>query len=352
MSARFSLVCLNVWALPFGIAERTDERMREIGARMRGWDADALALQEVWTDAARAALGGSARAAGFEHVFDPGGGLVVASRRPFLAAAFQPYALAGIATHVHRGDFQGRKGFARVRLATELGPLELVDTHLHAQYEPDGRDPYLGHRTGQAVELAAALSGLDLPLVAAGDFNCREGRPEYRVLTGLAGLRDSGVELDRREPTSSSGKRIDYAFARDGGGVLLRPLALSRVSLQGELSDHAGIAATFELAEGAPARFAPDAEARAQAAQILERAAREARARRRRDRVSAGAALLAAAAALLATRQSRRRFLAGGLAAGALLALPLGVVQGLSSEHFGPREAEAFERVRALLAEL
>jgi sphingomyelin phosphodiesterase 2 len=352
MSLRFSLVSLNVWALPFRIAERTDERIRKIGERMPAWDADVLALQEAWTGPSRAALAASARRAGYAHLFDPGGGLIVASRLPFESAQFQPYTLAGIATHVHRGDYQGGKGFARVRLRTSVGPLELVDTHLHAQYEPDAEDTYLGHRTGQAVELAAALPRLDAPLVAAGDFNTREGRPEYRVLTGLAGLRDGGVELDRREPTSSSGNRIDYVFARDGGGVAVRPLALARISVPGELSDHAGIAATLELAPGPPAPFTRDAEAHAQAAAILARGEALARARRRQDRVSAGAALLAAAAAALTRRQTRRRFLARGLTAGAALAAPLGLFQGLSSDYWGPREVEAFGRVRALLPDL
>jgi sphingomyelin phosphodiesterase 2 len=349
MSERLAVVSLNVWALPFGIAERTAERMREIGARMRGWDAELLALQEVWTADARAVLGAAARDAGFAHVFDPGGGLVMASRRPFLSAEFRRYALGGIATHVHRGDYLGGKGFTRVRIQTGLGPLEIVDTHLHAQYEPDGADPYLGHRIGQTVELAAALAARALPVVAAGDFNAREGRPEYRVLTGLAGLRDSGAALGRRETTSSSGNRIDYVFTRDGGGVQVRPLALERVSLQGEISDHAGIRAALELAPGEPAPFARDTEAHAQAAAILERGAAEARARRRRDRVSAAGALLGAAAALLTARQTRRRALAGGLAAGAALAAPLGLIQAASADWFGPREADAFLRVRAQL---
>jgi sphingomyelin phosphodiesterase 2 len=352
MSQRLSLVTLNVWALPFGIARRTSERLREIGERMRRWDADVLLLQEAWTDAAREGLAAAARASGRTHVFDPGGGLLVASHLPFEAAEFRPYALAGIATHLHRGDYQGGKGFARVRVRTAVGPLELVNTHLHAQYEPDGADAYLGHRTGQAVELAAALGEPALPLVAAGDFNTSEGRPEYRVLTGLAGLRDAGVELDRREPTSGSGERIDLVFARDAAGTAARPVALERISVQGELSDHAGLAAEIELADTPGASVARDAAAHAQAAEILARSARRARARRRQERVTAGAALLAAASALLAARQTRRRFLGRGLAAGAALAAPVGLVQALSSERWVPGEVEAFARVEALLASL
>ncbi len=352
MSARLSLVTLNVWALPFGIARRTGERLREIGERMRRWDADVLLLQEAWTDAARESLAAAARASGRAHVFDPGGGLMVASRLAFERAEFQPYALAGIATHVHRGDYQGGKGFARVRVRTPRGPLELVNTHLHAQYEPDGADAYLGHRTGQAVELAAALRDPALPLVAAGDFNTREGRPEYRVLTGLAGLRDAGVALDRREPTSSSGERIDLVFARDGDGAAVRPLALERISVQGELSDHAGLTAEVELSAAPRAPFARDAEAHAQAAEILARGARRARARRRQDRVAAGAALVAAASALLTARATRRRFLGRGLAAGAALAAPVGLLRALSSERWIPGEVESYARVEALLAEL
>ena len=323
---RLRIATLNVWALPLGLARDTGRRLRAIGALLER--ADVWAFQEVWTGGARRSLSDAAR---HLHVVHGGGGLLVASRFPLEQPRFQAYALRGIATHLHRGDYAGGKGFLRVVAAGPDGPLTLVTTHLHAQYDPDGQDPYHAHRTGQVVELASDLRDAPDPLIALGDFNVREGRPEHRVLLGLSGLRDTAVELDRREPTSSSGTRIDYVFLRGG----LRAVALER--LEG-YSDHAGLVATLEPG---PARRGPLEPAAGDLARpILAEGLAAARARRTRDRlVAAGAA----GTGLAAVRWTRRRFVA------ASLALPFAGGFGVSAEVWVPGEVGAFERVAAML---
>lgn len=336
---RIRVATLNVWALPLGLAPRRAERIRAIGARLARHEADVWALQEVWTGAAREALARDARAAGYTVVHG-GGGLLLASRLPVEESAFRPFALAGIATHVHRGDYQGGKGFLTARLRTPEGPLVVVDTHLHAQYAPDGADPFFAHRVGQVVELAAAVAPVAAPLVLAGDFNAREDRPEYAILRGLTGVRDAAAELDRREPTSSSGTRIDYVFTRGP-----QPRAARVFLEQGTYSDHAGLLVELERAPGHAARPDPDAAARAR--EILARGQREAAVRRRRERgLAAGAAGLGVGALVARRAVSRRRFL---LAAGAAAALPAAALLGVSAERWVAGEVEAFGRVAGLL---
>jgi len=323
---RLRIATLNVWALPLGLARNTRKRLHAIAMLLDR--ADVWAFQEVWTGEARRILSEAAR---HLHVAHGGGGLLVASRLPLEAPRFRAYALRGIATHVHRGDYAGGKGFLRVALAGPDGPISLVTTHLHAQYDPDGRDPYHAHRTGQVVELASDLRSAPDPLIALGDFNVREGRPEHRVLLGLTGLRDAALELDRREPTSSSGTRIDYVFLRGG----LAPVAIER--LEG-YSDHAGLIATLE--PGPPRAGSLEPAVAELARPILAEGLAEARDRRTRDRLLAAGA---AGTGLAATRWTRRRFVA------ASLALPLVGGFGFSAEVWEGGEVAAFERVAAML---
>jgi len=263
----------------------------------------------------------------------------VASRLAIESAAFRRYALAGIATHLHRGDFQGGKGFQTLRLRTPAGPLALVNTHLHAQYHPDDRDPFLGHRTGQVVELAASLRTLKEPLVAAGDFNLREDQDGYRILTALTGLEDAAVQLDRREPTSSFGTRIDFVLTRGP-----RPRRVGVFAERGLLSDHAGVVAELEIASGRPPSR-PDPVAVAEARALLAAGRADALHRRRLARAGVIAATATGAGALALRRVSRRRFLLGATAA---LALPCAVLSAMSAERWVSGEIEAFDRVAAL----
>ena len=330
---------LNVWALPLGLAPERESRMQAIGRHLAGDAAEVWALQEVWTDDARRILSQAAAAAGMQ-VAHGGGGLMVASQLPIESAAFRSYALAGIATHVHRGDYLGGKGFQSLHLRAPAGPVVLVNTHLHAQYHPDDRDPFLGHRTGQVVELAAFLARVPEPLVAAGDFNLREEQDGYRILTGLTGLADAAVELDRREPTSSSGTRIDFVLTRGP-----RPRRIGVFAERGLLSDHAGVVAELEIAPGKhPSR--PDPGVVAEARALLAAGRADALRRRRLDRASVIAATAAGAGALALRHVSRRRFLLG---ATATLALPGALLSAVSAERWVSGEIEAFDRVAALL---
>lgn len=333
------IATLNVWALPLGIAPENGPRMHAIGRRLTEGEAQVWAFQEVWTDDARRILSDAAAAAGMQ-VAHGGGGLMVASQFPIESAAFRSYSLAGIATHLHRGDYMGGKGFQTLRLRTPAGPLALVNTHLHAQYHADDRDPYLGHRVGQVVELAESLQTVREPLVAAGDFNLREDHPGYGILAGLTGLEDAAVQLDRRELTSSSGTRIDFILTRGP-----RPRSVGVFAERGLLSDHAGVVAELEIAPGKPPGW-PDPGAVAEARALLAAGRADAVRRRRLDRSGVIAATAAGAGALALRPVSRRRFLLGTTAA---LALPAALLSAVSAEQWVSGEIEAFDRVAALL---
>jgi hypothetical protein len=225
---------------------------------------------------------------------------------------------------------------------------------------------------GQLVEIAAALAAIPRPIIALGDFNIREHNPEYRVVTGLTGLRDAAAWLDRREPTvlsahpyrgagHESDERIDYVFLRRGRGVELRPLQLARSFDQrlqfdgepGAYSDHAGVQAEIEIEGG---RFlelpAPDPAAQALAAELLALGREQARARRSGQRWLAGASLAAALSSGVAARDlrvGRRRLLRAGLRGLALAGLATTGAAALLAEHFVPAELDAYDQVERTL---
>jgi hypothetical protein len=212
------------------------------------------------------------------------------------------------------------------------------------------------------------------PVVAAGDFNMREGRPEYALFTSLTGMRDAAAELSRRQPTAmrtnpyriqrsgTNEERIDYVFARDGDGRRVRVRSLARIfddtpagGARG-YSDHAGLVAEVEL-ESDPAIRAPrpGAAASALAARALAEGRAIAVSRRGEQRVTAAAALAGAGLAAVGARRqtlSRRRLLRAGLGAGALLAAPFGFSNAALAELAVPDEVRGYDLVAARLAEL
>jgi endonuclease/exonuclease/phosphatase family metal-dependent hydrolase len=205
---------LNAWGLPEPLARDVTERIDAIGEKLPDYDLDVIAFQEVWTTEARRSLVRAGTRAGLVHSWagEPAtwsqgterGGLLILSRLPIESVRFESFSLRGEPERaVSNLEYLSGKGFATVTLRTPLGPIALINTHLHARYKTSPHN-YVPHRTGQSIQLAARYASTELPLVIVGDFNFREGEPDYRVLTGLLGLRDSAVELERRQSTTLS----------------------------------------------------------------------------------------------------------------------------------------------------
>ena len=360
------ILSLNVWGLPWPVGQEVALRIAAIGDALPLLAPDAAAFQEAWTADTRVALARAGRRAGLGHAFpDPSGpgrgGLLLLSRHPLREARFTAYALNGFPERIDHADYWGGKGFIACEIETGDSAIALAATHLHARYAERPLDPYVGHRTAQVVQLAAALRAVPLPLVAVGDFNFEESFEEHAVLAGLTGLEDVALALDRREDTvrwpgsqrhepGRAGARIDYLFFRSGREASLRPLAIERVLdraalIDGRaqnLSDHAGLLAEFELAPGGVALPPVDPGAAALARRLLLEG-REATVGRRsalRWSGAAGFAAALAAAPVLRSRLSRRRFLGASVAAVAGLA---GGGSLFLSEEVRPAELDAFD---------
>jgi len=377
---RLRIVTLNTWTLPWRLSRDTPRRMQAIAAQLPVLEADVIGFQEVWTrSAAQILLAGAERAGLHAHWDVPGSfrksGLLVASRHPIERARFEAFALNGKPQRIQHSDYYGGKGFVRLELKTPGGRIDVVNTHLHAQYTRAKDDLYHGHRVGQMVQLVLALQKITAPLVAVGDFNAQEETPEYAVLRGLSGLRDVAAELDHRQMTVlaenpyrrsvwNAQERIDYIFVRHGVQTRVEPLVIKRVFDEtldfdghaGTYSDHAGLVADVEITNGkTQPPFEPDPAAAARALASLREERAMAQQQQNTSRNTAGSFGLAAALALLSARSQaldRRRLVRGLLLGTGFAALPLGACNLAFSEHFIREELAAYDALIARLAQL
>jgi len=368
---------LNVWGLPEPFAEDAAARMRAIGRELVSLDLDVIAFQEVFTAQARDLLRAAGTRAGLDHHWHglesrDGGGLLVLSRLPVEEARFERYALRGDVEHLDTGEYLSGKGFVRLRLATPEGPFDFIATHLHARHSSLATDGYMPHRTGQIVQLATHALDRDLPLVAVGDFNLTDARPEYRVLTGLTGLRDIAAELGRSFPTavgsnpyrsgrSDARKRVDYVFVREGGTSAIEAVSVERafdrpIEIAGRraaFSNHLGVVAEIKIKPRIGAASPQFNEGAVElAARILAEGKAQAERRRADRRLASGTGMLCAMAAAAATRGgpvSRRRLLRGVFKGASLMALSSSVGFSALSEHFVPDEIDAFDDAKLRL---
>ena len=378
---RLRVFTLNVWGLPAPVGRHVPERLAAIAAHFPTLDCDLALFQEVWTEPARALLVEAGRAAGYEHVWHrsparSGSGLLVLSRLPLHRPRFTPFALGGLPQRITHADYYAGKGFVLFDVDPGEGPVTVLDTHLHARYDP-GVDEYVGHQAAEIIEIAAALRKVRNPLIAAGDFNVRPGSRRHRVLVELGGLVDAAATLGAPEATSTTDNpyrrgraqedsRIDYVFCRDGATRAARPVSVERVfdepieiaGAEGAYSDHAGVLAAIEIGSRPRPEPAPDPGAYALAAKLLEEGRAIAKRRRRNERVGAAAAAAGGGAAFWAATRgripllTRRVFLRGALHGGAGLALLAAGGLTLLSERYVADELSAYDELDALLAAL
>ena len=367
---------LNVWGLPEPVGYQVAPRLRALANQLPGLGLDVLALQEVWSAEARERLVRAGQEADLGYAWQrPGsfrdGGLLVLSRIPILSARFERYDLPGQPPIADHFDYYAGKGFLHVKLAGDSGPVHVFDTHLHARYGSDVPHEYHSYRVGQIVQLALALRATREPAIVTGDFNLRDSTTEYRILTGLTGVRDVAAELSRPEPTvydahpfrrTRRDRRIDYVFVRDGEGLGVRSRSVRRVfddvfeiaGRPASYSDHAGVLADLELVRSsAAAPPAPQAEALELASNSLAQGRAQTRRRRRQDRLAAGLGLggaLLATASVRDQRVTRRRLLRASLQGVALLSLAPGLGFSILSEVYAPDELRTFDQLGAHLA--
>jgi endonuclease/exonuclease/phosphatase family metal-dependent hydrolase len=126
-----------------------------------------------------------------------------------------------------------KRSAVMAQVATEAGPLWVIGTHLD---NPSGAGSV---RSAQISELLTFWDGRT-PALILGDFNAVPNDPVIATVVD-AGFVDVGGTLSSEQPTSESGRRIDYIFATSA-------LTVDAVSIpQVDASDHRPVVATLTL---------------------------------------------------------------------------------------------------------
>eukprot|EP00195_Chlamydomonas_chlamydogama_P015998 CAMPEP_0202912488 /NCGR_PEP_ID=MMETSP1392-20130828/57892_1 /ASSEMBLY_ACC=CAM_ASM_000868 /TAXON_ID=225041 /ORGANISM="Chlamydomonas chlamydogama, Strain SAG 11-48b" /LENGTH=193 /DNA_ID=CAMNT_0049603409 /DNA_START=57 /DNA_END=636 /DNA_ORIENTATION=+ len=133
-------------------------------------------------------------------------------------AAFWRYAAAGDPAAITCGDYYAGKGFGWSRIATPKGPVDVFNTHIHANYSHRvsrhhhsatstsssssdtvfmvPQDDFAPYRMSQVLELAQAIRHISstgsIGVVLGGDLNAKPFLLEMALLRVLLpGLRDA-----------------------------------------------------------------------------------------------------------------------------------------------------------------
>jgi sphingomyelin phosphodiesterase 2 len=230
----------NLWVVGFN----RPARMRAIGDKLAELDPDIVGFQEVFVPKDRdiliQALAGT-RLKYLEYFPSAtmGSGLLMASAYPIEESFFHRYTASNQWYHVWEGDFWAGKGISVSRIRTPAGAIDVFNTHAQAGY---GRQANADARAVQMQEAALfmqeAASGT-APVFAVGDWNCREGAPEYDRLIEEARL----LRLMDYRPS------IDNIFAVDSPHYHYELIDFEVVHRhQGlRLSDHEGYLATVRI---------------------------------------------------------------------------------------------------------
>ncbi|MBC8030601.1 MAG: endonuclease/exonuclease/phosphatase family protein [Pyrinomonadaceae bacterium] len=168
----------------------------------------------------------------FAHNLDYQGGqygVAVLSRFPIVRIDHRKYENKRVAE---------RRGMLRVELNVKGRTLNFVTTHLDYQYDDS--------RLFETEQLLNFLADVKDPLIVAGDFNDEPTGSTYKLLSSRfddVWIRSNAKSEGFSYPSDKPVKRIDYIFARKGGGV--KPKRAWIVNTLA--SDHLPVIADLEL---------------------------------------------------------------------------------------------------------
>jgi endonuclease/exonuclease/phosphatase family metal-dependent hydrolase len=244
---RLRVLTWNVWGLP-AVSTNLEARIAALPDAIAKLDPDVVLLQELWaeSDGVRVRQGLAQRgypyASHLAHTAYGITGLFTASKRPLKDLGFLPFASGRIGHSFWHLEWIASKGVGSFSVETSLGPIEVQNTHLQAQYETD---VYAAERLSQAGEIASMRQNRALPLVLGGDFNTGSEELPRQALLALDVLTDT-----------TPSPRPDTIFVRNGETMRIRlvetrealtePVTLAN-GVTTELSDHPAVVVDLEL---------------------------------------------------------------------------------------------------------
>lgn len=200
----------NAWLLPFASDDLVG-RALAIGPAIRELEPDLVCLQEAWYSPATDAIRGSLRPRLPFYVV-AGGGLATLSRWPIIWNEYVPFEDHPKLSMVERF---AKKGWLLTILATPLGPVQVVNTHLVWEGRRASGPKQDRAHWAQVTALNEALRHRNtLPTILCGDLNHRaiEGQSPTDELAQWLG---NGF-IDAAQPTPPDGRWAPRARTRVG----------------------------------------------------------------------------------------------------------------------------------------
>lgn len=157
-----------------------------------------------------------------------------------------------------------RKGWLTTPIQLPTQPIDVINTHLLANYDEDWslRNDYARQLRSELDQLLDGIKAIDRThaVVVAGDLNVPADTELFADFVGRLGLID-GYELAGARPATVQGRQfaVDHVLVRPPAGA--RAGIETRIVLDSEtrladgrwsrLSDHNGLEATVRIARGA-----------------------------------------------------------------------------------------------------
>lgn len=236
-----SVATFNIWHDAGG---NWPTRLKLLTDALRSVDADVVGLQEVLEDAARSLPNQAQTIAaelGYPEVHfvatEPEGspkryGNAILTRLPVIEVArrkLEP--LSDYRTAI------------RVRVKTEAGPVDIVNTHLAWQPEAGAV------RAQQLADLLAWLPKDGVPLIVMGDFNAPLDDPGLQAMGPprfLSALPPGAAETTLNPARGHAARVIDHIFVERSAFDVTGARVIGDRAVEGEYpSDHFGVAATL-----------------------------------------------------------------------------------------------------------
>jgi endonuclease/exonuclease/phosphatase family metal-dependent hydrolase len=256
----FSLLTLNSFGLPFFLGW---QRMHTLAGELDQRADTVLCFQEIQQDAYVPVLRKYLKNFPYQfykqNAFAPMGGLVTASRLPFVQNEFLPFPNRGNLFSIGFADYALQKGVMVTRSDVEGQPVVVMNTHVHANYQGKWHkeNKLAKIQSDQVNYLAeqAASQPRDALVIICGDFNFPRETFLYEILAENNGFEDP-LKNDPR-PTyrpvsfmaSKWSVKLDFIFYRKPDNIDMKidadilPIENSkgRNSFTRFLSDHCAL---------------------------------------------------------------------------------------------------------------
>ena len=191
----FSLLTLNSFGLPFFLGWR---RMGVLADELNQRSDTVICLQEIQQDVYIPIL--KKRLTHFpnqcykEYLFAPMGGLVTASKLPFVSYEFLPFPNRGKWWSIGFADWALRKGVLVTTIEVEGQQVIVLNTHIHANYLGSwSKDSMLAKIQSDQVRFLAEQAKAqprDALVIICGDFNFPRDTFLYEELAEISGFID------------------------------------------------------------------------------------------------------------------------------------------------------------------